>query len=244
MRILLKISGEQLGYEQDGKGRGFDVERAKWLAGEIRQTLTDALNNGPTEIAIMVGGGNLVRGAFFDDAIKNNQIGQTTADNAGMLATIINATLLGDIFRAEGVPTAVLSNVNVPQVVDDFTYRRAESHFKKGRVVILGGGTGRPLVTTDTGAVNLALELKCDLVAKATKVDGAYTDDPKVNPTAQKIDQISYADAINDPKIRIMDKAALGMAGDHQLPIVIFELLQDGNIARVAAGETIGTRVN
>ncbi|MDR0979582.1 MAG: uridine monophosphate kinase [Candidatus Nomurabacteria bacterium] len=244
MRILLKISGEQLGSEQDGKGQGFDVGRAKWLAGEIRQTLANALNSGPTEIAIMVGGGNFVRGAFFDDAIAKNEIGQTTADNTGMLATIINATLLGDIFRAEGVPTAVLSNVSVQQVADDFTFRRAESHFKKGRVVILAGGTGRPLVTTDTGAVNLALELKCDFVAKATKVDGVYTADPKTDPAAQKIAKISYEQAINDPKIRVMDKAALGMAGDHQMPIVVFDLLKDGNIAKVAAGEIIGTKIS
>lgn len=243
MRILLKISGEQLGFDNNGKGQGFDVERAKWIAHEVRETLANALNNGPTEIAIMVGGGNFVRGAFFDQAIAQNEVGQTTADNAGMLATIINATLLGDIFKAEGVPTAVLSNVNVQQVVDDFTYRRAESHFRKGRVIILGGGTGRPLVTTDTGAVNLALELKCDLVAKATKVDGVYTDDPTINPNAEKIDQISYEQAINDSKVRVMDKAALGMAGDNKLPIVVFELLKDGNIARVAAGEQIGTRI-
>jgi uridylate kinase len=239
MRILLKLSGEQLG----GAGKSFDVERAKWIAREVKQALTDALNNGPTEIAIMVGGGNLVRGNFFADAIAQNEIGQTTADNAGMLATIINATLLGDVFRAEGVPTAVLSNVSVTQVVDDFTYRRAESHFRKGRVVILGGGTGRPLVTTDTGAVNLALELKCDLVAKATKVDGVYTADPTTNPNAQKIDSLSYEQAINDDQIRVMDKAALGMAGDNKLPIIVFELLQDGNIARVAAGEQIGTKI-
>ncbi|MCL2371671.1 uridine monophosphate kinase [Candidatus Saccharibacteria bacterium] len=242
MRILLKLSGEQLGYEDEqGKGSGFNVERAKWIAGEIRQTLADALNNGKTEIAIMVGGGNLVRGVFFEG---NDEIGQTTADNAGMLATIINATLLGDIFKAEGIPTAVLSNVSVSQVVDDFTYRRAESHFKKGRVVILAGGTGRPLVTTDTGAVNLALELGCDLVAKATKVDGVYTADPTTNPDAEKIEQISYEQAINDEQIRVMDKAALGMAGDHRMPIVIFELLQEGNIAQVAAGKPIGTRIS
>jgi len=241
MRILLKLSGEQLGYDDNGKGQGFDVERAKWIAREIRQTLADALNHGPTEIAIMVGGGNLVRGVFFE---HSPEIGQTTADNAGMLATIINATLLGDIFRAEGIPTAVLSNVSMPQIVDDFTYRRAESHFRKGRVVILAGGTGRPLVTTDTGAVNLALELKCDIVAKATKVDGVYTADPKIDQSATHIDQLSYEQAINDDKIRIMDKAALGMAGDHRLPIVIFELLQEGNIAKVAAGEKIGTRIN
>jgi uridylate kinase len=241
MRILLKLSGEQLGFDDSGKGQGFDVERAKWIAREIRQTLADALNHGPTEIAIMVGGGNFVRGAFFE---SSPEIGQTTADNAGMLATIINATLLGDIFRAEDIPTAVLSNVSMPQIVDDFTYRRAESHFRKGRVVILAGGTGRPLVTTDTGAVNLALELKCDLVAKATKVDGVYTADPKIDPTATHIDQLSYEQAINDDQIRIMDKAALGMAGDYKLPIVVFELLQAGNIAKIAAGEKIGTRIN
>jgi uridylate kinase len=160
-----------------------------------------------------------------------------------MLSTVINAILLGDVFRGAGVGVAVLSSLAVPQVVDDFTYRRAINHFAKGRVVILAGGTGMPLVTTDTGAVMLALQLKCDLVAKATKVDGVYAEDPVKNPRARRFERLTYDEAVTNPEIRVMDKAALGMAGDSGLPIVVFELRREGNIARIVGGEGVGTLI-
>jgi uridylate kinase len=231
-RILLKISGEQLGGKN---GNGFDVEAAKWLAKEVEE----AMQMG-AQLAIMVGGGNFVRGK----KIAGEEVGAVTADNAGMLSTVINAILLGDVFKHAGLPVAVLSNVSLPQIADDFTHRRALNHFSKDRVVILAGGTGMPFVTTDTGAVMLALQLKCDLVAKATKVDGVYVEDPIENPKARKFDTLTYDEAVTNQNIRVMDKASLGMAGDNQLPIIVFELKKDGNIAKIVKGEKIGTKIS
>ncbi|MDR2063218.1 MAG: UMP kinase [Candidatus Nomurabacteria bacterium] len=230
-RILLKISGEQLGGKS---GHGFDVEVAKWLAKEVEE----AIQMG-AQMAVMVGGGNFVRG----EEIANGDIDRVTADNAGMLSTLINAILLGDVFKRAGVPVAVLSNVSAPQIADDFTYRRALNHFSKDRVVILAGGTGMPLVTTDTGAVMLALQLKCDVVAKATKVDGVYVEDPIENPKAHRLESLTYDEAVTNQNIRVMDKAALGMAGDNHLPIVVFELRKDGNVTKIVRDEKIGTKI-
>ncbi|MDR2336609.1 MAG: UMP kinase [Candidatus Nomurabacteria bacterium] len=227
-RILLKISGEQLG-GKNSEG-GFDVEVAKRLAKEVEEVIQMG-----AQMAIMVGGGNFIRGS----QVANEDIDRVTADNAGMLSTVINAILLGDVFQHAGVPVAVLSNMSVPQIVDDFTYRRALNHFSKDRVVILAGGTGMPFVTTDTGAIMLALQLKCDVVAKATKVDGVYVEDPIENPKAHKLETLTYNEAVTNSNIRVMDKAALGMAGDNHLPIVIFELLKDGNITKIAKGENL-----
>jgi uridylate kinase len=238
VRILLKISGEQLGAENGG----FDVERAAWIANEVKMAQESAKNRGEKlEIAIMVGGGNFMRGGNFT---KNEaRVARDTADNAGMLATIMNAILLRDVFAAENVPVWVFSKLAVSRVVEEMTHWRAKQKLADGKVVILGGGTGNPWVTTDSGAVNLALELDCDIVLKSTKVDGVYDDDPEKNPNARKIENMSYDDAINNPAIRVMDKAALGAAGDAKLPIIVFELLKSGNIAAVASGEKIGTRI-
>jgi uridylate kinase len=156
---------------------------------------------------------------------------------------MINAVALADVFNAEGVPTAALSNVSCQQIIDDYTHRRALSHLSKGRVVIVAGGTGRPYFTTDTSALNLAIELDCDVVAKATKVDGIFDDDPEKNPEARKLDTISYDDALRDKKVRVMDKAALALAAEHDKPVVVFELLKPGNIAKVASGQTVGTSI-
>jgi uridylate kinase len=128
-------------------------------------------------------------------------------------------------------------------VVDQYTHRRALSHLAKGRVVIIGGGTGRPYVTSDSAAVSLALELNCDLVLKATKVDGVFDDDPEKNPRAKKISRLTLSEAVENPKIKVMDKAALGLAADFQKSIVVFELLKEGNIARIAAGKPTGTKI-
>jgi uridylate kinase len=150
---------------------------------------------------------------------------------------------LTDVFNAQGLATRVLTNVKTDQVADQFTHRRALSHLAKQRVVIVAGGIGRPYLTTDTAAVNLALELECDVILKATKVDGVYSDDPEKNPDATKYDQLTLKEAVEKPSIRVMDKAAIALAYDHQQSIVIFELLKENNIARAAAGETVGTTV-
>ncbi len=230
-RILLKLSGEQLAGSQ---GHGIDAEHIKWIAGQI----VPAIQAG-TEVVVMVGGGNFVRG----NEIAGNGIADVTAHNAGMLSTMINALVVADIFNAEGVPTRALSNVEINQFIDQYTYRRALSHLGKGRVVIVAAGTGRPFLTTDTAAVNLALEMNCDVVVKTTKVDGVYSEDPKVNPSATKFDQLTYDEVLANPSITVMDKAAIGLAMEENKPVIICELLADGNIARAAAGESVGTTI-
>lgn len=228
-RILLKLSGEQLQGKYDG---GFDAERAAWIANEIKKVKN-------AEIVVMVGGGNYARGA----QLEGGGVGRVTADNIGMLGTMMNALALTDVFNDQGLPTRVLTNVKTDQVADQFTHRRALSHLAKQRVVIVAGGIGRPYLTTDTAAVNLALELECDVILKATKVDGVYSDDPEKNPDATKYDRLTLKEAVEKPSIRVMDKAAIALAYDHQQSIVIFELLEENNIARAAAGETVGTTV-
>ncbi len=226
-RILLKLSGEQLQGKFDG---GFDAERAAWIAEEIKKV------HG-AEIVVMIGGGNYARGA----QLAGGGIGRVTGDNIGMLATMMNALALNDVFNSLNLASRVLTNISADQVADQFTHRRALSHLAKGRVVIVAGGIGRPYLTTDTAAVNLALELECEAIFKATKVDGVYDKDPLTNSDAKKFDQLTLKQAVEQQDIRIMDKAAIALAYDHQQPIVVFELLLEGNIARAAAGESVGT---
>jgi uridylate kinase len=228
-RVLLKISGEQLQGKFDG---GFDAERAAWIAQEVKK-----VDN--AEIVLMVGGGNFIRGA----QLAGNGIERVSADNIGMLATIMNALALTDVFNSLGLSARVLTNIKIDQVADQFTHRRALSHLAKKRVVVIAGGIGRPYLTTDTAAVNLALELNCDAILKATKVDGVYDSDPRDNPLAKKYEELTLQEAIEQPAIRVMDKAALALACDYSQSIVVFKLLEEGNIARAVAGESIGTTV-
>lgn len=231
MRILLKLSGEQLAGDSP---RGFDIERAKWIAAEVRKA-----RDAGAEVVITVGAGNFVRGEYFAGV----NIRQVTADNMGMLAIVINALALADVFNSVGVRTAVLSNIKADQVIDQYTHRRALSHLAKGRVVIIGGGTGRPYVTSDSAAVSLALELDCDLVLKATKHNGVFDKDPAKFKDAHKLDKLTLTEAVAGREIRVMDKAALGLAADFHMPIVVFELLKKDNIVKIAKGQTVGTRI-
>jgi uridylate kinase len=232
-RVLLKLSGEQLEGQYDG---GFDAKRVVWIADEIKK----AQGSG-TEIVVMIGGGNYVRGAQVEGS---GGLQSPTAHNMGMLATLINAIALDDIFNAEGLPARTLTNVKADQVADQFTHRRARNHLQKGRVVIIGGGSGRPFVTTDTASVIMALELQCDVILKATKVDGVYDSDPMKNPDAKKIEKLTLREAVEKPDIRVMDQAALALAEDHGQSIIVFELLKEGNIARAIAGEAVGTTIS
>jgi uridylate kinase len=229
-RILLKLSGEQLQGQFDG---GFDADRAAWIADEIKKA-TGA------EIIVMIGGGNYARGA----QLVGKGVQRVTADNIGMMATIMNAVALADVFNSKGLAARALTNLTLDQVADQFTHRRALSHLAKGRVVIVAGGIGRPYLTTDTAAVSLALELECDAILKATKVDGIYDSDPAKNSDAKKLVTLTYQQALEQPDVKIMDKAALGLALEHTQPLVVFELLQSGNIARAIAGEQIGTTIS
>jgi uridylate kinase len=218
-RVLLKISGEQLSGKHDS---GFDTEHAEWLAHEVKEIV----GNG-TQVVIMVGG-----------------IQRVTADHMGMLATMINALAITDVFENNSVPTRCLSNIFADQVAEKFVHRLANKHLQKGRVCILAGGTGRPYVTTDTAAVNLALELDCDIVLKATKVDGVYDSDPANNPDAKKYDSLTYQQAVENPAIKVMDKAAMALAMEHEIPVLIFDALKEGNIIAAVNGEPVGTKIS
>lgn len=230
-RVLLKLSGEQLAGKFDG---GIDAELAAWIGAEVQKVVEAG-----TQVVIMVGGGNYARGA----QLAGHGIGRVTADNIGMLATIMNAVALADIFNGKGITARALTNIKADQVADQFIHRRAISDLEKGRVVIVAGGIGRPYLTTDTAALSLGLELECDVVLKATKVDGVYDKDPAEFPDAQKVSQLSFQDAVEDGAIKVMDKAALGLAMEYELPVIVFDALKEDNIAKAAAGENVGTKI-
>lgn len=229
-RILLKLSGEQLAGNQQ---HGIDPTFVEWLAAEIKKAAATG-----AQIAIVVGGGNWLRGATF----AAHGIERATADYMGMLATVTNGLALMDMLEHQGVPVRLQSNLRIEQVAEPFIRRRALRHMEKGRVVIIAGGTGKPYITTDTAAVSAALELGCDIVLKATKVDGIYDKDPMKHTDAVKQDSMTHQQALVSPTVQVMDKAALGMAADAGMPIIIFKLDEDA-IAQVASGSPIGTQV-
>ncbi len=231
-RILLKISGEQLAGRYEG---GIDAELGSWLADEIK-TVQDS----DIEVVIMVGGGNFARGA----QLAGHGIKRVTADQIGMLGTMMNALALNDIFEYRGLQSRCLSNIFAEQVAEPFVHRLAEKHLAQKRVVIVAGGIGRPYLTTDTAAVSLALELSCDVVLKATKVDGVFDQDPAINPKAVKLPHVSGDEAVRNPSIRVMDKAALGLALEHHLPIIVFDALSSGSILAAATGRHSGTLIS
>jgi len=231
-RVLLKLSGEMLAGKFD---HGIDTELAGWLAREVQKASNDGC-----QVVIMIGGGNYVRGA----QVAGGGIKRVTGDHMGMLGTMINAIALTDIFEANGLMTRCLSNIFAQQVAESFSHRLVEKHLESGRVIIVAGGLGRPYITTDTAAVNLALELDCNVVLKATKVDGVYDKDPEKYEDAVKIDSLDYARAVEDPDIRIMDKAAMAQAQEYDMPIVVFDALKEGNISRACHGETVGTKIS
>lgn len=218
---------------------GIDTELCAWLAAEVKKVVDDGV-----QVVIMVGGGNYIRGAQLAGDSNKSGIGRVTADNIGMLATLMNALALADVFNAQDVPTRAVSNIVAEQVADPFTHRRAISHLQKHRVVIVGGGIGRPYLTTDTAAVSLALELGCEAVLKATKVDGVYDKDPSKHDKAVRFENLDFQRAVSDTAIKVMDKAAMGLAMEHNLPIIVFDALQPDNIRRSARGEAVGTKVS
>jgi uridylate kinase len=230
-RVLLKLSGEQLSGQFEG---GIDAELGSWLAREVKSVAVHG-----TQVVVMVGGGNYARGA----QLAGHGIRRVTADHIGMLGTMMNALALTDIFESQEVPTRCLSNIFAEQVAEPFVHRLAEKHLANGRVVIVAGGIGRPYLTTDTAAVSLALELGCEVVLKATKVDGVYDRDPTKYDNATKFDNLPYQQAVSDAAIKVMDKAAMGLAMEHDLPIIVFDALEPGNIQRAAAGEPAGTLI-
>lgn len=231
-RVLLKLSGEQLAGKYDA---GIDPEFAGWLANEVQQVSATGV-----QVIIMVGGGNFIRGA----QISGHGIQRVTADHMGMLATMINALALTDIFEAKGIETRCLSNIFAEQVAEKFIHRLANKHLKNGRVLIIAGGVGRPYLTTDTAAVEIALELDCDVILKATKVDGVYDKDPTSNTDAVRFEELTHQQAVENTSIKVMDKAALGLAMEHNVPIIVFDALGPGNILKSIQGENVGTKIN
>jgi uridylate kinase len=230
-RVLLKLSGEA--FCEEG-AHGIDIDEVQSIAKEIR----DAASVG-THVAVVVGGGNIVRGG----EISRHGVSQATGDYMGMLATVINALVLQDVLEHLDLTTRVMTALPVQSVAEPWIRRRATSHLEKGRIVILAAGTGNPHFTTDTAAALRATELGCDVLLKASKVDGVYTDDPHKNPRAKKIDRLTYLDVLNR-RLGVMDVTAISMCMEYKLPIIVFNLRADGNILRAVRGEPIGTIID
>lgn len=170
-------------------------------------------------------------------------IKRVTGDQMGMLSGLINSIAMTDIFEASGVTTRCLSNIFAPQVAESYSYRLAEKHLQRGRVVILAGGIGRPYFTHDTAAINLALELSCEVVLKATKVEGVYNKDPLKHKDAVKLDELMYQQALESPDIKVMDKAAIGLAMEQNMPVVVFNATKTGNLLKLVQGKLVGSRI-
>jgi uridylate kinase len=229
-RIVVKLSGEALMGEGD---YGVDPAFLKRLAGEI-----GAVRALGVETGIVVGGGNLFRGA----GLARAGMDRVTGDHMGMLATVMNSLALQDALESIGVYARVMSAIRINQVCEDYIRRRAIRHLEKGRVTIFAAGTGNPFFTTDTAASLRAIEIEADLLAKATKVDGIYDCDPATNPAARRHDRLTY-DQVLDQRLNVMDATAIVLCRDHRLPLRVFNLNEPGALVRVARGEDVGTLV-
>jgi uridylate kinase len=229
-RVLLKLSGEAL----MGEGKfGIDPAVVKAIAEEIRE-----VHDAGVQIAIVVGGGNIVRGV----KVSAEGMDRSAADYMGMLATVMNSLALQDALEKLDIQTRVQSAIEMRQIAEPFILRRALRHLEKGRVVIFAAGTGNPYFTTDSAAVLRALEIGADAILKATKVDGIYTSDPVMDATAEFLERISYDDVLTR-SLNVMDMSAISLSRDNDLPIIVFNLRQRGNIVRVIMGERVGSRV-
>jgi uridylate kinase len=230
-RVLLKLSGEALMGEL---GYGIDPKTIS----EIAQEIADAISGG-VQIAIVVGGGNIFRGV----KASADGMDRATADYIGMIATVMNALTLQDALERAGVPTRVLSAIAMQEVAEPYIRRRAIRHLEKGRVVIFGAGSGNPFFTTDTTAALRAAEIDAEVIFKATKVDGIYDADPKLNPGAHRYQTLPFSHVLTHD-LRVMDSTAIALCKENNLPIVVFNLFDRGNIIRAVRGETtVGTFV-
>lgn len=231
-RVLLKISGES--FSKPG-AKGIDGEELEKMAKEI----IAAVQQG-TQVAVVCGGGNIIRGA---ELAKEGHIPQATADYMGMLGTVINGLALKEMLEKLGQPARTLTAINLTAVAEPFIRGRAIRHLEKGRVVVFAAGTGNPFCTTDTAAALRAVEIDAKVLLKATKVDGVYDKDPNKHSDAVRYDQLTYQDAI-EKGLKIMDLAAFDLCKEHQIPIVVFNFNNPGNIASVTNGNSIGTLVH
>ena len=229
-RVLLKLSGEALMGDQ---GFGIEPQIVQRIAGEIQD-----IHNLGVEIAVVIGGGNIFRGL----AASAQGFDRVSADHMGMLATVINALALQDALEQQGVVTRVVTAIEMRSVAEPFIRRRAIRHLEKGRVVVFGAGTGNPYFSTDTAAALRAMEIKADVILKATKVDGIYDADPMLHPEASRFEKISYLQVL-EQGLKVMDATAISLCMDNHLPIVVFNLRTPGNIKRAISGESIGSLV-
>ena len=229
-RILVKLSGEAL---LGGAEYGIDPVVMKRIAGEIRDV--QALG---VQVAAVIGGGNLFRGA----GLARAGMDRVTADQMGMLATVMNALALQDALEQLGVQARVMSAIRINEVCEDFIRRRAVRHLEKGRTVIFAAGTGNPFFTTDTAASLRAIEIEAQLLLKATKVNGIFSDDPVKNPQARHYPRLTY-DRVLDERLNVMDAAAIVMCRDYRMPLRVFNLATPGDLLRIVRGEDIGTLV-
>ena len=228
-RVLLKLSGEVFG----GEGAGIDWQRVRRIGEEI----TQVAKSGP-ELAIVVGGGNIWRGR----TAARQGMDRATADYAGMVATVINALCLQDVLEDEGLDTRVQTAIEMREVAEPFIRRRAIRHMEKRRVVIFAAGSGNPFFTTDTAAVLRAIETQAQAILKGTKVDGVYDKDPVQHSDATLYSTVTYQDALTQ-RLQVMDSTAISLSMDNELPIVVFNINEEGNLKRVLFGETVGTLV-
>jgi uridylate kinase len=230
-RVLLKISGEALMGEQN---YGIDVNVARSVAEELK-----AVHKLGVQVAVVVGGGNIFRGV----SKSAGNMDRSSADYIGMLATVMNAVVLQDALEKVDVHTRVMSAIDIPQLAEPFIRRRAIRHLEKERIVIFAAGTGNPYFTTDSAAALRALEIKADVIMKATKVDGVYSADPMTDATAELFNEITYRQVL-ERQLRVMDASAISLCMDNNLPIIVFNMRQSGNIRRVVTGERgVGTKV-
>jgi uridylate kinase len=233
-RVILKLSGESLAHAGE---RGISMDEVTTIARQIKSA-----HELGCQIAVVVGGGNILRGAQFKGS-AGEKIQEATAHYMGMLATVINALALQDALEGIGITTRVMSAIKMDGVAEPFIRRRAIRHLEKGRIVILAAGTGAPYVTTDTCAANRGLELDADIVLKATRVDGVYSEDPEKNPHAILYRELDY-DTVIEKNLKVMDSTAIAQCRTHQLPILIFNFKKEGNIVKAISGQRVGTRIS
>ena len=230
-RVLLKLSGEALGAPSNG--HGIDPEAVRNVARQVANVVRDG-----AQVALVCGGGNILRGAEFSRLGAH----RASADYMGMLGTVINGLALSDALEQVGLETRVQTAIEIRQVAEPFVRRRALAHLERGRVVILAGGTGNPFFTTDTAAALRATELGCEVLLKGTKVDGAYTSDPKLDEGAELLSELTYMDVLKD-QLGVMDGTAVTLCMENGLPVIVFNMFEDGNLERVVRGETLGTHI-
>ncbi|HVJ83205.1 MAG TPA: UMP kinase [Planctomycetia bacterium] len=231
-RVLLKLSGEGFG---GGSQSGINLKETTHLA---RQIL--AISKSGAQLAIVVGGGNIIRGSQFSAA--NSAVQEATAHYMGMLGTVINGLAVQDVLEDLGCETRLMTAIRMDGVAEPYIRRRCVRHLERGRVVILGCGTGRPFVTTDTAAALYACELGVDALLKATRVDGVYSHDPEKNPHALLYEKLTYQEVL-EKNLHVMDMTAIGLCMDNRIPIMVFNYLKEGNIERAVRGERVGTVV-